>query len=86
MSGLPNAGTADAVTTAVDAALAAAAERAREATALLPLGPPPEWRGTASASYALHLDALRTRAAALAPQLEEARRLVLAIGRGGILG
>ncbi|GMA28992.1 hypothetical protein [Arenivirga flava] len=86
MSGLLGAGTADAVATAVDAALAAAAERAREATALLPPGPPPEWRGAVSASYAMHLDALRTRTAALAPQLEDARRLVLTIGRGGILG
>lgn len=85
MSGLLSAGT-DAVTTAVDAALAAAAERAREATSLLPPGPPPEWRGAASAGYALQLDALRTRTAALAPLLEDARRLVLATGRGGILG
>ncbi len=83
MSGLLNA---DAVTTEVDAALAAAAERAREAAALLPSAPPPEWRGKASASYTLHLDALRTRTAALAPLLEDARRLVLTTGRGGILG
>jgi len=80
-------GTADAATrSAVDATLAMAAERAREAAALLPDGPPPQWRGSASASYALSLDALRTRVAAIAPLLEESRRLALTTGGGGILG
>ena len=80
-------GTADAATrSAVDATLAMAAERAREAVALLPDGPPPEWRGSASASYALSLDGLRTRVATIAPLLEESRRLALTTGGGGILG
>jgi len=80
-------GTADAVTRSeADAALAIAAERAREAAALLPAGPPLEWRGSASASYGDRLDALRARVAAIAPLLEEARRLALTTGGGGILG
>jgi hypothetical protein len=80
-------GAEDAATrSAVDATLAMAAERAREAAALLPDGPPPEWRGSASAGYALRLDALRARVAAIAPLLEESRRIALTTGGGGILG
>lgn len=85
MSALLSAGTAG-TTMEADAALAAAADRAREAAALIPDAAPIEWRGAASESYGRRLAELRTRAAGLAPQLEESRRLVLTTGGGGILG
>lgn len=75
-----------AMTTEADAVLAGAAEQARQAASLLPAAPPADWRGAASAAYAERLTALRTEAAGIAPQLEDARRLVLATAGGGILG